>query len=232
MSAPANANAARERKRARDATRPDELTELGSAFRRVFRSLSRLRGRDTHLAGSELSHAQFELLIELDERGGAVGGRAGGRRAADAGDGHPDARSPGRQRPRRKGPLGERPAGGGVAADAGRAGARSRPSARPGKVAGKRRSGEWRGRICARPRACSSGLARCSRTPLRRTVQSPQNRACKGRFNPRLRHFEAAGASAIVGLASRCAGSCANTPAELPNQDGDLEQITKRPVHT
>jgi MarR family transcriptional regulator, organic hydroperoxide resistance regulator len=49
--------------------RPDELTELGNAFRRVFRSLSRLRGRDTHLEGSELSHAQFELLIELDERG-------------------------------------------------------------------------------------------------------------------------------------------------------------------
>ncbi len=51
------------------AERPDELTELGLQFRRVFRSLSRLRGRDTHLAGSELSHAQFELLIELDERG-------------------------------------------------------------------------------------------------------------------------------------------------------------------
>ena len=47
----------------------DELTELGMAFRRVFRTLSRLRGRDTHLGGSELSHAQFELLIELDERG-------------------------------------------------------------------------------------------------------------------------------------------------------------------
>jgi DNA-binding MarR family transcriptional regulator len=57
-----------------NATRPDELTELGSAFRRVFRSLSRLRGRDTHLAGSELSHAQFELLIELDERGGLSAG--------------------------------------------------------------------------------------------------------------------------------------------------------------
>jgi DNA-binding MarR family transcriptional regulator len=51
------------------ARKPDELTELGLQFRRVFRSLSRLRGRDTHLAGSELSHAQFELLIELDERG-------------------------------------------------------------------------------------------------------------------------------------------------------------------
>ena len=35
----------------------------------MFRTLSRLRGRDTHLGGSELSHAQFELLIELDERG-------------------------------------------------------------------------------------------------------------------------------------------------------------------
>jgi DNA-binding MarR family transcriptional regulator len=46
-----------------------ELTELGVAFRRVFRTLSRLRGRDTHLAGGELSHAQFELLIELDECG-------------------------------------------------------------------------------------------------------------------------------------------------------------------
>ena len=46
-----------------------ELDELGRAFRRVFRSLGRLRGRDTHLGGSELSHAQFELLIELYERG-------------------------------------------------------------------------------------------------------------------------------------------------------------------
>lgn len=46
-----------------------ELDELGKAFRRVFRGLNRLRGRDTHLGGSELSHAQFELLIELYERG-------------------------------------------------------------------------------------------------------------------------------------------------------------------
>jgi len=52
-----------------DSARDGELTELGVAFRRVFRSLSRLRGRDTHLNGSELSHAQFELLLELDERG-------------------------------------------------------------------------------------------------------------------------------------------------------------------
>jgi DNA-binding MarR family transcriptional regulator len=46
-----------------------ELQELGVAFRALFRSLSRLRGRDTHLAGTELSHAQFELLLELHERG-------------------------------------------------------------------------------------------------------------------------------------------------------------------
>lgn len=46
-----------------------ELTALGLAFRHLFRALSRMRGRDTHLAVGELSHAQFELLIELDERG-------------------------------------------------------------------------------------------------------------------------------------------------------------------
>ena len=46
-----------------------ELQALGLAFRHLFRAVSRMRGRDTHLAGGELSHAQFELLIELDERG-------------------------------------------------------------------------------------------------------------------------------------------------------------------
>jgi DNA-binding MarR family transcriptional regulator len=50
-------------------TREARLTDLGLAFRRVFRSFNRLRGRDTHLGGAELSHAQFELLIELCERG-------------------------------------------------------------------------------------------------------------------------------------------------------------------
>ncbi|HMD51184.1 MAG TPA: MarR family winged helix-turn-helix transcriptional regulator [Solirubrobacteraceae bacterium] len=49
--------------------RSERLEELGLAFRRVFRTLNRLRGRDTHLGGSEISHAQFELLIELQERG-------------------------------------------------------------------------------------------------------------------------------------------------------------------
>jgi DNA-binding MarR family transcriptional regulator len=46
-----------------------ELTALGLAFRHLFRAVSRMRGRDTHLAGAEISYAQFELLIELDERG-------------------------------------------------------------------------------------------------------------------------------------------------------------------
>jgi DNA-binding MarR family transcriptional regulator len=46
-----------------------ELTALGLAFRHLFRAVSRMRGRDTHLAGGDISHAQFELLIELDERG-------------------------------------------------------------------------------------------------------------------------------------------------------------------
>ena len=46
-----------------------QMEELGRAFRDVFRTLNRLRGRDTHLCGAELSHAQFELLIELQERG-------------------------------------------------------------------------------------------------------------------------------------------------------------------
>jgi DNA-binding MarR family transcriptional regulator len=54
--------------------RETQMLELGAAFRRVFRSLSRLRGRDTHLGAGELSHAQFELLIELHERGELAAG--------------------------------------------------------------------------------------------------------------------------------------------------------------
>ncbi len=49
--------------------RAAELAELGKAFRQVSASLRRLRGRDTHLDGAELSHAQYELLFELYERG-------------------------------------------------------------------------------------------------------------------------------------------------------------------
>ncbi len=44
------------------------MTELGTAFRRAFRSLRSLRGRDTH-RGDEIGHAQFELLIELCAQG-------------------------------------------------------------------------------------------------------------------------------------------------------------------
>ena len=56
------------------ARREAELQELRLAFRRVFRSLNRLRGRDTHLGGKELSNAQVELLSELYERGALPAG--------------------------------------------------------------------------------------------------------------------------------------------------------------
>jgi DNA-binding MarR family transcriptional regulator len=59
---------ARTRSRAAGAPAPD-ITDLGRAFRRVFRAVNSMRGRDTHLGGSELSHAQFELLVELHDRG-------------------------------------------------------------------------------------------------------------------------------------------------------------------
>ena len=45
------------------------MAELGTAFRRAFRSLRSLRGRDTHRGDAQLGHAQFELLIELCARG-------------------------------------------------------------------------------------------------------------------------------------------------------------------
>jgi len=50
------------------AERTAAVTELGVAFRRAFRSLRSLRGRDTH-RGDDVGHAQFELLIELYARG-------------------------------------------------------------------------------------------------------------------------------------------------------------------
>jgi DNA-binding MarR family transcriptional regulator len=58
--------------------RPAELNALAEAFRAVFASLRRLRGRDTHLCRSELSHAQYELLIELYERGELSAGELAG----------------------------------------------------------------------------------------------------------------------------------------------------------
>ncbi len=72
-STPTPAPAASRRERTAAAPEHDAraaaLEDLRLSFRGVFRTLSRLRGRDTHLGGSELSHAQFELLIELHERG-------------------------------------------------------------------------------------------------------------------------------------------------------------------
>jgi MarR family transcriptional regulator, organic hydroperoxide resistance regulator len=71
-----NATAKRPTKRpaAPDPEQSAELTALALAFRRVFRTLSRLRGRDTHLGATEISHAQYELLAELDERGALPAG--------------------------------------------------------------------------------------------------------------------------------------------------------------
>jgi DNA-binding MarR family transcriptional regulator len=63
------AAAATPRRRSRGREASAELKELGFAFRRIFRAVNRMRGRDTHLGGEQLSHAQFELLIELFDRG-------------------------------------------------------------------------------------------------------------------------------------------------------------------
>jgi DNA-binding MarR family transcriptional regulator len=52
----------------------EPLGELRVAFRHAFRALNRLRGRDTHLGGSELTTAQFELLAALDEHGELAAG--------------------------------------------------------------------------------------------------------------------------------------------------------------
>ena len=70
----AAAPAAERRAEKGEQARAESLTDLGLAFRRVSRTLNRLRGRDTHLGAGEISHAQFELLIELDERGGLPAG--------------------------------------------------------------------------------------------------------------------------------------------------------------
>jgi DNA-binding MarR family transcriptional regulator len=49
--------------------RAAELERLGKALRRVLANVRRLRGQQAHLGGEDISHAQFELLIELLERG-------------------------------------------------------------------------------------------------------------------------------------------------------------------
>jgi DNA-binding MarR family transcriptional regulator len=55
------------------AEREAAIAELGGAFRRAFRSLRSMRGRDTH-RGDEIGHAQFELLIELYANGAMSAG--------------------------------------------------------------------------------------------------------------------------------------------------------------
>jgi DNA-binding MarR family transcriptional regulator len=63
------ATPARKLKVAPTAPTEDVLEALGLAFRSVVRAVIRLRGRDSHLDGTELSHAQFQLLLELHDRG-------------------------------------------------------------------------------------------------------------------------------------------------------------------
>ena len=58
---------------AASADREAAVTDLGRAFRRAFRSLRSLRGRDTH-HGDEIGHAQFELLHELYAAGAMSAG--------------------------------------------------------------------------------------------------------------------------------------------------------------
>ena len=49
--------------------RQQRLTELGVAFKHAYRSLSGMRGRETHLADGALGHAQHELLANLRDHG-------------------------------------------------------------------------------------------------------------------------------------------------------------------
>ncbi|MHB1538428.1 MAG: MarR family winged helix-turn-helix transcriptional regulator [Solirubrobacteraceae bacterium] len=52
-----------------DAQWESALLCLGTTIRSTFRAIASRRGRDTHLGGSELTYAQFELLLELGDRG-------------------------------------------------------------------------------------------------------------------------------------------------------------------
>lgn len=49
--------------------REQAFVHFGLTLRALFRVISRRRGRDTHLGGAEVSHAQFELLMALCEHG-------------------------------------------------------------------------------------------------------------------------------------------------------------------
>lgn len=60
--------------RAGDAEWEASFLELATAMKAMFRGISRRRGRDTHLGESEISHAQFELLLVLCEHGEMAAG--------------------------------------------------------------------------------------------------------------------------------------------------------------
>lgn len=49
--------------------REEALTRLGAAFKGIMGSVRRLRGRETHRRGGELSFAQYHLLFGLAEHG-------------------------------------------------------------------------------------------------------------------------------------------------------------------
>lgn len=49
--------------------RVSDVEELGRALQRMLAGIRRLRARHAHLGGHDVSHAQFELLLELLERG-------------------------------------------------------------------------------------------------------------------------------------------------------------------
>ena len=201
------------------------------AFRRVFRTLSRLRGRDTHLGGSELSHAQFELLDRARRARRAAGRGAGARRAPGAGNGHADARPSRRVRPCRTGSLGDRPAGGGLATDGqGRRKIEAKRKAWQSRwEAGARRSRDRRSacrHACARAsrhglrgRPCGGG-SRC--VPVGRSSRSEERAGAPEtpRETPRFLCYSRA---SLRGWSSR-----ASMPTERTDQDGDLEQITTR----
>ena len=120
-----------------------------------------------------------------DRAGGArraVGRRARRRRTAGGRHGHPDARPPRRLRACRARAARRRPARRALGAYAGRAGARSRPSATPGRHAGSRRLPGSDARDLRPRRGCSSASRRCSTTPRRprgrlwrRRPQGPEN---------------------------------------------------------
>ncbi len=211
---------------ATDTTRPaapdgplsPELTELGLAFRRVFRSLSRLRGRDTHLGASELSHAQFELLIELQERGELPAGElAAAARLAPATvtqmlDHLAECGHVERVR------SADRPARGRVAAHA--------PGRAQDRGQARRVAGPLGGRAGRRRRARAAGRHARARTAREMVEDTPPGEPCaareqRARTRPPTRPEACLGSrnrSAIVGTASQVYAPVRAPPAKPANK--------------